>query len=129
MQETWLRVIRHAKGFDGRSSVKTWLYRILVNRAIDMRARRSVIPLNEGEAPPAVQLPRDDEQAGRLAEAMAELPDASRVVLLLCHHRGLTHEQAAEVLDIPVGTLKSRSFAAMRQLRAALGVVEEEARS
>jgi RNA polymerase sigma-70 factor (ECF subfamily) len=128
VQETWVRVIRHAKGFDGRSSFKTWIYRILINRAIDLRVRRKSESLLESVASPEPP-PRDDEQHARLRQAMDELPESSRLILLLCGHHGLTHEQAAGVLEIPVGTLKSRQHAAMRQLRAAMGIEESQVHS
>ena len=128
VQETWLRVIRHAKGFDGRSSFKTWIYRILINKAIDLRAKRKVEVLQESLTAPEPP-PRDDEQHARLRQAMNELPEASRLILLLCGHHEMTHEQAAGVLEIPVGTLKSRQHAAMRQLRAAMGMEESQVHS
>jgi RNA polymerase sigma-70 factor (ECF subfamily) len=54
------------------------------------------------------------------------------LIVLLCYHQGLTHEQAAEVLDIPTGTLKSRLNAALKELRQSLaseGPSEGEKRS
>ncbi len=55
-----------------------------------------------------------------LQDAIDRLNDDKRDVVLLCYHRGLTHPLAAEVLQIPVGTLKSRLHAAMRELRGML---------
>lgn len=133
VQEVWVRVIKHAKHFDNRSSVKTWLYRILINRALDLRAadqQRRISasqPVQEHllideHSPP----PRDDEQHARLRSALNELPESSRLILLLCKHQGLTGEQAADVMGIPLGTLKTKQAAAMRQLRIAMGVPEED---
>jgi RNA polymerase sigma-70 factor (ECF subfamily) len=133
VQEVWIRVIKHAKHFDSRSSVKTWLYRILINRAIDLRAnarqrRFSVTqPLQEDTHLQArATPPRDDEEHARLRAALEELPESSRLILLLCKHRGLTGEQAAEVMGIPLGTLKTKQAAAIRQLRIAMGVPEDD---
>ncbi|MFO0856350.1 MAG: RNA polymerase sigma factor [Phycisphaerales bacterium] len=127
VQETWLRVIRHAGTFAGKSSVKTWLYRITINRCNDLRKRES----REGELtkdaqdnsisasqPHASDITNDLQHAIRIATD--KLPDDARLLLLLCYHRGLTHEEAAKVLDIPLGTLKSRLNASLTKLREAL---------
>ena len=126
VQETWVRVIRYGEGFNGRSSFKTWLYRIAVNQCRNLRDAR----------PPAGAA--DDEQGGpdprggpseaaQAADRQAELQGAieqltppQREVILLCYHQGLTHEQAAEISDIPLGTLKSRLHAALKGLRERL---------
>lgn len=121
VQEVWVRVIRYAKHFEGRSSVRTWLYRIVVNNCHDLRdanAKESRAILNgsirsDGHERPPSLAPNED-----LARLLEGMPESVRLILLLCHHRGLTHEQAADVLGIPVGTLKSRLHAAMTQLRA-----------
>lgn len=133
VQEVWVRVIKHAKHFDYRSSVKTWIYRILINRALDLRAaafQRRISTSQSAQEQMLVEersaTPRDDEQHARLRSALDELPETSRLILLLCKHRGLTGEQAAEVMGIPLGTLKTRQAAAMRQLRIAMGVPEDD---
>ncbi len=127
VQETWLRVIRHCGTFAGKSSVKTWLYRITINRCNDLRKRES----REGEAardahdsatpvaePLAPDITNDLQHAVRIATD--KLQDEARLLLLLCYHRGLTHEEAAKVLDIPLGTLKSRLNASLTKLREAM---------
>ena len=57
--------------------------------------------------------------------AVERLDDDKRFVVLLCYHAGLTHEQAAEILELPLGTLKSRLHAALTELR---GVLAAEAK-
>jgi RNA polymerase sigma-70 factor (ECF subfamily) len=130
VQDAWVRVIRHAHGFQERSSVKTWLYRIVINRCKDLRARRTFAPLADepsdaaGAGNPATptgpQAMVSDERSAALRRALAGLPGPTRLVILLCYHQGLTHEQAAEVLEIPTGTLKSRLNAALTELRSQL---------
>ncbi len=163
VQETWVRVIRFAGGFNGRASVKTWLYRIAINRCRDLaaiaareggkgefraeaqRSQRedennsnnsddshnsaSTAPLREtssreGRGPPNEPAPHDravtKERHDRLRAAVESLGPDKRDVLLVCYHQGLTHAEAAEVLDIPIGTLKSRLNAALNELRARL---------
>ncbi|GDX99331.1 RNA polymerase sigma factor [Phycisphaerae bacterium] len=124
VQESWMRVIKYAKSFEGRSSFRTWMYRIVINRCKDLRDRRAKEPLAD-ESPPKI----DESPLRLVAEhalqqdvraAIGLLPPATRLLLLLCYHQGLTHTQAAQVLDIPLGTLKSRLAAALAQLRESL---------
>jgi RNA polymerase sigma-70 factor (ECF subfamily) len=126
VQETWIRVIKHARGFEGRSGFKTWLYRIAINRARDVAASRlargvpggaprSLASADEAEGPKA-----DIDDLAALHAAVAKLAEAPRLILILCYHRGLTLVQAAEVLNIPPGTLKSRLHAALNELRRSL---------
>jgi RNA polymerase sigma-70 factor, ECF subfamily len=119
VQETWVRVIRYAGSFKERSSFKTWVYRIVINQCHTMRAKKRPLSLSHAaadrvdESRPQVQ----GETQQLLREQVAKLPEDRRVVVLLCYHDGLTHEQAAEVLEIPIGTLKSRLHAALTDLR------------
>ena len=125
VQESWVRVIRSARGFRGEAAVGTWLYRIVVNRCKDVRAREARAERRRGSD--AQRDARHDEgetpggDAG-LRSAMDRLGDGQREVLVLCFGRGLTHREAAAVLGIPEGTVKSRSHGAMQALRRGLGV-------
>ena len=128
VQDAWVRVIRSAKHFAGNSGVKTWLYRIVINRAIDLRkgaSRAGAGALAEGTGS------LDDADHGRrelrslLASAMRGLEPSQGLILLLCYHDGLSRAEAAAVLDIPEGTLKTRLRAAVAALRAALGAEVE----
>lgn len=126
VQETWLRVIRFGGQFQGRSSVRTWLYRIGINQCRTLLATRAVAGEESlagrpagGPGPDQAARAADDNHAVR--RAVEGLDDDRRLVILLCYHAGMTHEQAAEILEIPVGTLKSRLHAALSALRAALG--------
>ncbi len=118
VQETWMRVIKHARSFKQGSSVRTWVYRILVNTSHDVRAKMA----RTGGRSFEVTAPEDAQPAREgLHRAVAGLSDEHRMIVLLCYHRGLTHTQVAEVLGIPVGTLKSRLHAALGALRKTLG--------
>lgn len=126
VQETWVRVIRGAAKFRGESTVKTWLYRITINCCKDLlaeRARRKKIGANEakddrpGAAAPD---PDADERRRRIHAAVQALPLDARALVLLCYHNSLSHAAAAEVLRIPIGTLKSRLHAALTELRETL---------
>lgn len=133
VQDAWLRVIRHAHTYDGRASVRTWLYRIVINRCRDVKAwERRAAMLARAFA--LKRVPRVDHRPARSAStgnpgplmsddlaalmpALALLPDDRREVIVLVYGRAMTHEAAADVLAIPLGTLKSRLHAALRHLR------------
>lgn len=133
VQDCWVRVIKYGRSFDERSSLRTWLYRMVVNRCHDLRALHQK---SKPPAPPASplqeheSLERDQfDEAQRVRAAIDNLDDRVRLILLLCFHRGLTHDQAAAVLEIPVGTLKSRLHSAMNQLRTALAEQSQRSQS
>lgn len=131
VQDAWVRVIASAGSFEGRSEVRTWLYRIVINlcRDIARRNRRSGGPGSEssnGHAPaepaesPLVATPDAQEFDMHVRQAVRSLPVEQREALMLSIHAGLTDEQAADVLAIPLGTLKSRVRAARTNLRRLL---------
>ncbi|MCA9298799.1 MAG: sigma-70 family RNA polymerase sigma factor [Phycisphaerales bacterium] len=122
VQETWMRVIRHASKYDGRASVGTWFYRICMNCARDIRRKhgrriewRLVDPHDS---------PRDDVPLDDLRRAVDALPDMQREIVLLCFHEGMSHAQVAELLGIPTGTVKSRLHSAMKRLRTMFAEIE-----
>jgi RNA polymerase sigma-70 factor (ECF subfamily) len=126
VQETWLRVIRYAESFDGRSGFKTWLYRIAINQCKTVWSARpepassELLYVRADSASGPDRKVQDAELADHVRLAVAELPPEQRLVVLLCYHNGMTHAQAAEILEIPLGTLKSRLHAALRDLRERL---------
>ena len=142
VQDTWVGVVRGIDGFAGRSSVKTWLLTILVNRAktTGMRERRSVAI---GDAAPAVDRSRFDaagawmsppqhwvedsdervlaeQLAGRIHSAMEELPPRQREVVTLRDVEGLTSHEVCEVLAISEGNQRVLLHRGRSRLRAAL---------
>lgn len=130
VQETWVRVIRFGGNFNGRSSFKTWIYRIAINQCLStMRSLESCHPDLEQMAQQCDRgsgdRPDDDVENGernvRLKRLVSELAPEHRAIVLLCYHEGTTHAQAAEILDIPIGTLKSRLHTALEELRRRLG--------
>lgn len=122
VQETWVRVIRFAGSYDGRASVKTWMYTILTNKCRDMRTtERSRTRRERSRRAPAQPEARSAADP-RIAEAVSELEEPGRETLVLCFCRGMTHAQAAEILGVPIGTVKSRVHKAMSRLRERLGV-------
>ncbi len=121
-QEVFLKAYANLARFRGESSIFTWLYRIAVNEALRARKRRHLQPLEaaeDAEAPCPETAP--DEEAPTLAtlrRLMAMLPDDHRVIITLRDLEGLSYQEIAETLDLPIGTVESRIFRARRELRA-----------
>ena len=125
VQEALVAAYRRAGSYRGDASVRTWLHRILVNACIDrMRheQRRVVVPFPESE-PPARRPDMAGELVTRLAvdAALAALPVAQRAAVVLVDVQGWPVEEAAGILDVPVGTVKSRCSRGRARLAVLLG--------
>jgi RNA polymerase sigma-70 factor, ECF subfamily len=120
LQEAYVSAFRALPTFGERASFGTWLYRIVYNACLDElrrgRARREV-PLEEWRG--AVAADRVDERLD-LEAALASLRVDLRAVVLLVDAAGLSYDEAAEVIGVPVGTIGSRLNRARDALRAAL---------
>ena len=125
VQETLLRAWRHAGSLDPtRGSLRPWLFTVARHVVIDlMRARGARPPESGGDALAAVPVADDIERAVEtwtVAAALESLSPEHRAVLIETYYRGLSVAQAAERLGIPPGTVKSRAFYALRELRLRL---------
>ncbi len=122
VQEAFLRAWRNIGSFRGGSLFSTWLYRICVNAAHDLRERRVPEPV---EAEETVRDPRDRflerELSGDLQQALNSLDDDQRRTVVLCDVLGCSYAEAAEAMDVAEGTVKSRLFRARRELAQRLG--------
>ena len=132
VQEALVAAYRGAGAYRGDASVRTWLHRILVNACIDRlrKDRRHVtVPLADPE-PPERRLDVAADVVTRLSvvEALAELPPHQRVAVVLVDVQGWPLDEVAEVLEIPVGTVKSRCARGRVRLGALLGHLREEER-
>jgi RNA polymerase sigma-70 factor (ECF subfamily) len=124
LQDTFLNAYRALGRFGGRARVSTWLYRIAANASYDVISRRrgrdqSIDDgVHEPVAPgdPYIQ----DAQRRALERALAALPDEFREAVVLCDVAGLGAGEAAELLGVPAGTVKSRVFRARALLAVAL---------
>lgn len=127
LQETMLAAFRNLPGFRGQASLSTWLYQIA--RSFCIKARRGVrpgVPL-DAELPdqgPAPDMQAHARQIGQaLANAIRALPAEQREVLVLRDVEGLSAQEAADVIGIDVGALKSRLHRARMTLRGHLADV------
>jgi RNA polymerase sigma-70 factor (ECF subfamily) len=127
-QETFMNAFRSIGKFRGESSIRTWLYRIAINRSRNRfrwwksRRRSKTIsidsvrseedrPLHEtlaGDTPDPEAKAISSERMYRLRETLLTLPDIFREAVILRDIEGLAYEEIAEVLDISIGTVKSR---------------------
>lgn len=114
-QETWLRVVRHAGRFDSTRRFSTWLFQIAVNLCRDWHRRAPPEPQSADDEPAVAELERSDAavDARRLLE---RLPAAQREVVVLRYYHDLSEEDVAAILDIPIGTVKSRMHQAIARL-------------
>lgn len=132
-QETFLRVYRHLGRFGGRSSLKTWIYRVTVNccrSQLRRRGRRRVERPADGGRERLDEVP--DERAGpeqralgqdlgrRLKAAIAELPIGFREAVVLRDVHGLSYAEIGEVLGVRIGTVRSRIARGRERLRQRL---------
>jgi RNA polymerase sigma-70 factor (ECF subfamily) len=120
VQDSWLRAVRGLPAFEWRSSLRTWLTGIVLNRCRELTRSNGrgapLFPLDEaggGELRP--------EPALDLERAVEGLPLGYRTVFVLHDVEGYTHEEIGAVLGVDPGTSKSQLSRARRAIRAALG--------
>ena len=106
-------------------SFRTWLYGVARNRIIDLRRRAAARPRLAGDpaVPEEGALDESLEQAAlrwQLSAALARLSPEHRQVVRLAHFEQLTMREIAEATDLPLGTVKSRAYYALRHLRLVL---------
>lgn len=132
-QQTWLRVMESLRRYDARRSFEAWLFSVAHNLAVDhLRKARpesldDVLPsgrLRGDEVaephPDALEQVLEWERAGAVAAAMLELPAIHREILTLRFEEDLKLEQMAEIVQIPLSTVKSRLQRALTGLRKRL---------
>jgi RNA polymerase sigma-70 factor (ECF subfamily) len=126
VQEVFTRVWRRAGDYDAaKGSVRTWIYGIARNAAIDAERHRARRPPLALDAPNLHDEPGDEpiERAllsWQVAQAFGRLSAEHREVLRLGHFGGLSVGEIAELIGVPAGTVKSRTYYAMRSMRLAL---------
>jgi RNA polymerase sigma-70 factor (ECF subfamily) len=130
-QEVFCDLYRSIGKFRGESALSTWVYRVTVNHCLKhcQRAKPAGLPYEEE----AVAVVADDwrsdpaqsavkqELSEQVQGALHRLSPLHYDVVVLCEMHGLTYQECAQVLEVPVGTVKSRLFHAIRRLREILG--------
>jgi RNA polymerase sigma-70 factor (ECF subfamily) len=132
-QETFIAAYRNLKGFRGDAKVSSWLHRIAVNQCITRQRRARVRGESslEGaeedgaqfasdlEASPAVSV-EEREQTEAVRRAVNALPPELRSVVVMKEFEDLTFQEIADTLGVPLSTVKSRLYTALKQLRLRL---------
>lgn len=124
VQEVWIKVYRALDTFDGRARLTTWLYRVARNTCLDQvrQGKRRPIPVESLDPMPAPgDLANTVALSASLEQALLALPQEDRDAFSAVSVFDLTYGEAADVLGVPVGTVKSRVFRARRSLASTLG--------
>lgn len=132
-QEAFARVYARRKDYQPASRFSTWLWRIALNLCHDdlrRRCRRAEVPLEDefsdpgsgihaftSDAPSPDTSLVENERHALVRNALQQLPESFRAVVVLKHYEGLKFREIAEILDIPEGTVKSRMAQSLNQLQ------------
>jgi RNA polymerase sigma-70 factor (ECF subfamily) len=142
VQEAFLNAYQSLNSFKGDSQFYTWLYRIAFNTAISLKRKQRVVlslhnPREDGAdvephdasefSQPEHALQRAEEER-RIQQALNRLSPEHRAVLIMKDMEGQKYETMAEVLQVPIGTIRSRLHRARLELRELLRQVEERGR-
>jgi RNA polymerase sigma-70 factor (ECF subfamily) len=123
-QTAFLNAYEHIGSYDQRQPFSSWLYRIVVNQALDLVRRRRAAEslgddtLDDHDGP--VELAIREQTGLALQQALMALKIEYRIVIVLKHVQGCSYEEMAQILDCPVKTVKSRLFTAREALRDVL---------
>lgn len=128
MQEAFLEVWRVAAGFRGQASVKTWLYGIARNKAVDRMRRAQRMTLRESpdetlpdESPEPSAVIEAARDAEKLRDCLGKLPPVQLSAVRLTFFEEMTCAEAAAIEGVPVGTVKTRIHHAKKLLMHCLG--------
>ena len=141
-QDAFLRVFNAIGSFRGDASFSTWLFRITTNVFLDERKRAKAHPqasldeyLELGESSVARQIEdpsptpevvlEESERAQILSKAISDLPEYQRAMVTLYHSQQKSYEEIAEIMDLPIGTVKSRLNRARLALKEKLSGLRE----
>ena len=137
-QNTFLQLYTKAGQYEPGRPVRPWLYTIATHQAIDALRRnsrhqvlsldqnrkelpngeiRSLLELLETRGPGTVEQVQGEERRDRVRASVDHLPDFLKQVLVLAYYQGLKYREIADILGIPVGTVKSRLHAALVKLQ------------
>lgn len=133
-QETFISAYKNLPNFRGEAKVSSWLHRIAVNQCLTKQRRAKVRGESSLEdeqlaneacfAAPKSLLPsrsfEKEERLNMVRQAVATLPSELRQVIIMKEFEEMTFQQISETLDLPLSTVKSRAYAALKQLRMKL---------
>ena len=115
-QDVFLALVQQQKNYEVRASFRTFLYRIALNRVVSERRKIAEAPALD----PEVAAGGDIGAGQQVREALARLEPEQREIVMLREYQGLSYQEIAQVLNVPVGTVRSRLFRAKLALRELL---------
>ncbi len=125
-QQAFIRAWQHLNTFRAEAKFSTWLFGIAYNEFRMAARKRKELALEElDDLPPEPDQPAAAEQSNLrmdLNEAMKTLTPAERAAIVLCCQNGLSHDEAAQVLDCPLGTVKTNVLRGREKLRKKLAL-------
>ena len=119
LHETFVAALRRLDRLKAATSPRAWLFAIARNLSLTVYRRRRPTTAIEADLPATAE-PRADPRLDDMRQAIAELPEQQRQALELRLREELSYEEIAAVLDIPLGTVRSRLHHAVRRLRQTL---------
>ena len=145
-QEVFVRTFNNLQRYDRSYKFSSWLFKIAYNLTVDYLRKKRVKTISIHGSPDAVTPERQEatslalesdtespaamteskELAGYLEEAIAKLRPEYRTAILLRHVEGRAYEEIADIMDVPLGTVKTYIFRARRELREHLGDLHDE---
>jgi len=123
-QETFILAWRNIRSFRYEAKFSTWLYRIAFNAWQSEVRKKHELAMDDENLPEPETVSSESERTGiqrDLARAMDGLTDGERNAILQCYYNDLSHEEAAYVLGLPLGTVKTNILKAKEKMRAKLG--------
>lgn len=123
VQDGFVNAFRRADSFRGEAAVTTWLHRIVVNACLDrLRRLRPTVDLDDHDPADHRDYHHSVEVRLDIREALDKLPEGQRMALILVDMQGLSVAEAAEVLDVAAGTVKSRCARGRAAMATLLGI-------
>lgn len=136
VQETYMKAFRFINSFDAGTNAKAWLFKILKNGFINEYRKKKKEPnkvdyedavaFQDGDDDNSVAVFDlredifDDMLGDEITVALDKLPDDFKTVILLCDMEGFSYEEIAKIIDIPIGTVRSRLHRARNMLKESL---------
>jgi RNA polymerase sigma-70 factor (ECF subfamily) len=118
LQDTFIRAFKYISGFKSEANITTWLYRIAMNTLKDELKKRKAVGISDNSI--SVDIPVEysfDEKKKIIWEGMNRLSEEEREIIALVDIRGFSYEETSKMLDVPVGTVRSRLARSRDHLR------------
>ena len=126
VQDTYTSILQTPGNFNGASSIKTYLYRIVINKSIDSRRRRfrwlGILEkiVHETAHQPLANADEDSDKYVLLRAALDKIPDSFRIPFLLAEADGMSYEEIADSLKVAINTVRTRIYRCKEKLRKKL---------